>query len=51
MAFIDTYFKEVEQRFALMKEETEAIEQAAELLLEAEKDKHTIIRLAADILI
>lgn len=42
MAFIDTYFKEVEQRFALMKEETEAIEQAAELLLEAEKGKHTI---------
>lgn len=37
MAFIDTYFKEVEQRFAVMKQEREPLEQAARLLFEAEK--------------
>lgn len=38
MAFIDTYFKEVEQRFAVMKQEREPLEQAARLLFEAEKE-------------
>ena len=42
MAFIDTYFKEVEQRFAVMKQEREPLEQAARLLFEAEKEHHTI---------
>ena len=39
MAFIDTYFKEVEQSFAVMKQERDADwEQAARLLFEAEKN-------------
>ena len=42
MAFIDTYFKEVEQRFAVMKQEREPLERAARLLFEAEKEHHTI---------
>lgn len=42
MAFIDTYFKEVKQRFAVMKQEREPLEQAARLLFEAEKEHHTI---------
>lgn len=42
MAFIDTYFKEVEQRLQDIAKETDAIEKAALLLLEAEKNNHTI---------
>lgn len=47
MAFIDTYFKEVEQRFAVMKQEREPLEQAARLLFEAEKEHHTFTPSAA----
>lgn len=38
MAFIDTYFKEVEQRFAVMKQEREPLERAARLLFERRRN-------------
>lgn len=42
MAFLDTYFNEIESRISCIKQQQSVIEKAAELLFEAEKQHHKI---------